>query len=319
MTQNQWMKGCPEGGEQGFLFSLYSQLVEGNCPCPTGCGYSVTRTKSHFFAIFVSSLPSSLLTISYSRETSFEAYINHLRGIVHQKCRRCRKAFCFACGETINGPKSPESTKASNGHDLFHCSNLQGIILGVGLAMLEQLYHDQLQNPLGPENKVRTSKRRKTDPIISTSMILDPDDDDDGHLSPPAQGKKSKVGIGYAGDQKEDVSSHAYTYGAPSDPEQTTGQAEAQVVQQAKDEKLGNLMTQLRMYLPSLRRRGGALTSDYLVHPTALAHLRRRFNNICSSLLRNDSLTDMSDRSSVYFELFEWLEVSYFTVAATFD
>lgn len=57
MTQNQWMKGCPEGGEQGFLFSLYSQLIEGKCACPSGCGYSITRTKSHFFAIFVSSSP----------------------------------------------------------------------------------------------------------------------------------------------------------------------------------------------------------------------------------------------------------------------
>ncbi len=38
-------------------------------------------------------------------------------------------------------------------------------------------------------------------------MILDPDDDDDSYLTPPAQGKKPKVGIGYAGDQKEDVSS----------------------------------------------------------------------------------------------------------------
>ena len=56
MTQSQWMKGCPEGGEQGFLFSLYSQLVEGHCPCPSSCGYSVPRAKSHFFAIFVSGL-----------------------------------------------------------------------------------------------------------------------------------------------------------------------------------------------------------------------------------------------------------------------
>jgi hypothetical protein len=78
-------------------------------------------------------------------------------------------------------------------------------------------------------------------------------------------------------------------------------------------------MAQLRMFLPSLRRSGGALTSDYLVHPTALAHLRRRFNNICSSLLRNDSLTDMSERSSVYFELFEWLEVGRLIVAAALD
>ncbi len=61
MTQSQWMKGCPEGGEQGFLFSLYSQLVEGQCPCPSSCGYSVPRAKCHFFAIFVSNLPSWLL------------------------------------------------------------------------------------------------------------------------------------------------------------------------------------------------------------------------------------------------------------------
>ena len=105
----------------------------------------------------------------------------------------------------------------------------------------------------------------------------------------------------------------------PSDPSQTTGQAEALAMQVAKDEKLGELMAQLRVFLPSLRRLGGALTSDYLVHPTALAHLRRRFNNICSSLLRNDSLTDMSERSSVYFELFEWLEVGYSITVVAFD
>lgn len=119
--------------------------------------------------------------------------------------------FCFACGEPINGPKIPEPTNAQDDRDLFHCSNLQGIILGVGLAMLEQLYHDQLQNPLFAENKARTTKRRKTDPVISTPMILDPDDDDDNYLSSPSQGKKSKLGVGYAGDQKEDVSSHSRT------------------------------------------------------------------------------------------------------------
>jgi hypothetical protein len=147
-------------------------------------------------------------TTSTSRQSTFEVYINHLRGILRKKCKKCHKVFCFACGEPINDPKTPESTNASNDRDLFHCSNLQGIILGVGLAMLEQLYHDQLQNPLGPENKVRTSKRRKTDPVINTPMILDPDDDDDNYLSPPSQGKKSRLGVGYAGDQKEDVSSH---------------------------------------------------------------------------------------------------------------
>lgn len=54
MTQSQWMKGCPEGGEQSFLFSLYTQLSEGVCACPHDCGGSVDRRKSDFFAIYVS-------------------------------------------------------------------------------------------------------------------------------------------------------------------------------------------------------------------------------------------------------------------------
>jgi hypothetical protein len=53
MTQGQWMKGCPEPGEQNHLFSLYSQLSEGECPCPHGCSASIKRKKSDFFAVFV--------------------------------------------------------------------------------------------------------------------------------------------------------------------------------------------------------------------------------------------------------------------------
>ncbi len=79
--------------------------------------------------------------------------------------------------------------------------------------------------------------------------------------------------------------------------------------QKAKDEKLASLLSNIRTFLPSVNREGGGHASDYLVHPTALAHLRRRFNFVSSQLLRNDSLSDMSDRSTLYFELFEWLEV----------
>lgn len=53
MTQGQWMKGCPEGGEQGFLFGLYNELSSGDCPCPQSCGHRIQRSKSNFFAIFV--------------------------------------------------------------------------------------------------------------------------------------------------------------------------------------------------------------------------------------------------------------------------
>ncbi len=54
MTQGEWMKGCPEGGEQSFLFALYSQLTEGKCCCPNDCGTSISRSKGDFFGIFVS-------------------------------------------------------------------------------------------------------------------------------------------------------------------------------------------------------------------------------------------------------------------------
>lgn len=53
MTQGQWMKGCPEGGEQSFLFSLYQELSQGECRCPNGC-QNFPRQKRDFFPIFVS-------------------------------------------------------------------------------------------------------------------------------------------------------------------------------------------------------------------------------------------------------------------------
>lgn len=87
-----------------------------------------------------------------------------------------------------------------------------------------------------------------------------------------------------------------------------TGQLEAQASQKAKDESMSKLLASVREYLPSVRREGGGRASDFLVHPTTLAHIRRRFNVLCSTLLRNDSLTDMSDRSALYSELFSWLE-----------
>lgn len=88
-------------------------------------------------------------------------------------------------------------------------------------------------------------------------------------------------------------------------------------MQRARDEKMAMLLTAIRVYLPSLQRDGGGQTSDYLVHPTALAHLRRRFNYVGSALLRNDSLADMSDRAVLYFELFEWLEVGVTMLSLT--
>ncbi|GAW05297.1 hypothetical protein F5879DRAFT_930677 [Lentinula edodes] len=260
MTQGRWMAGCAEGGEQSFLFSLYSQLgesqlsdLDGVCPCPSGCGQTVKRQQSDFFAIY----------------PKFSTYIQHLQSKVPQRCPKCQTDFCFACGEKISQDASDP---------LWHCSNLQGVILGVGLFMIERLFEQQKEESEIKETTERETKRRKT-------RDIDDDELDTGS-------GKTKGGVGYAGDLKEDSS----------------GQAEAQANQFAKDSKIRALLAEVRVYLPSLQRPGGARPSDYLPHPSSLTHLRRRFNLITSELLRNDSLADMSDRHGLYFELLEWLE-----------
>lgn len=273
MTQGQWMKGCPEGGEQSFLFGLYSHLSEPQCPCPHECGASIAKKKSDFFALVA----------------DFSTYIERLGKAVQQKCPRCHSEFCLACGEPISQEKERMMSASTSNDPLFHCSNLQGVILGVGLAMLEQMFIEKNQDATdSKEQMTRNNKRRKTNGSVSH----DTDEDNIHHAYGSAQGKKAKGGTGYAGDQKED----------------NTGQLEAQAAQREKDEKIGKLLSAIRVYLPNLHREGGGRTSDYLVHPTTLAHLRRRFNHVCSTLLRNDSLADMSERSVLYYELLEWLE-----------
>ncbi|TFK28765.1 ubiquitin conjugating enzyme family protein [Coprinopsis marcescibilis] len=269
LTQGQWMKGCPEKGEQGFLFGLYSQLSEPDFNCPHDCGAKIQRTRGDFFAL----------------HSDFLSYIKRLRSVARGKCTRCHSEVCLACREPIGAEKGRATSSSSD--PLFHCSDLQGLILGVGLTMLEQVFQDQKEETADSgEQSSRNSKRRKTDSggdddVPSVSGIFS-----------MSSSKKSKGGIGYAGDQKEDNS----------------GQIEAQNAQRSKDEKLGKFLGALRVFLPNLHRAGGGQSSDYLVHPTALVHVRRRFNHVCSTLLRNDSLTDMSDRSVLYFELLNWLE-----------
>ncbi|EKM59917.1 uncharacterized protein PHACADRAFT_250718 [Phanerochaete carnosa HHB-10118-sp] len=270
MTQGQWMKGCPEGGEQGFLFSQYHELTEGQCSCPHACGSTISRRKQDFFALF----------------SEFSTYISHLRKIAPRKCATCKKPFCFACGE-------PMSEADQTGKEcLFHCPNLQGVILGVGLAMVEQNFLEEKQEKADDKTtRPTTGRRRKAAGTPSPHGSASLDDEDYMH-GLAAVGKKAKLGTGYAGDVREDNS----------------GQLEALAAQKLKDEKLAHLLKSVRIYLPNLDRQGGGKSCDYLPHPTTLAHLRRRFNFVGSQLLRNDSLLDMSERSALYFELMEWLE-----------
>ncbi|KAL5530457.1 hypothetical protein ACEPAF_6715 [Sanghuangporus sanghuang] len=276
LTQGQWMKGCPEGSEQSFLFGIYAGLSEGVCACPEECGYSIPRAKADFFAIY----------------PEFSTYIQHLKEIVRQKCRKCSSTFCLACGERVTASRDQSGKLTLDENPLFHCANLQGVILGVGLLMLEQIFAEQIGDASFAASRTGNSKKRKVS--TPSTPVPDPDEDDDIYYgSPPSKGKKPKAaGIGYAGNGREDNS----------------GQLQALAIQSSKDLKVGNLLKEVREFLPNLHREGGGKTSDFLPHPTTLAHLRRRFNYVSSTLLRNDSLSDMSDRNVLYFELFEWLE-----------
>lgn len=55
------MKGCPEKGEQNFLFQLYSKFTDPVLPCPHDCGAKLPRNKGDFFALYVS--PSLFLCV----------------------------------------------------------------------------------------------------------------------------------------------------------------------------------------------------------------------------------------------------------------
>lgn len=207
MMQGDWMRGCPEGNEQSFLFALYDFLSNNKCPCPQSCGYELDRKRSDFFPLFVScGTFFSLSKGSRATQPEFSSYIEHLRRIVKQSCPNCNVEFCFACGEAIN----PGTSRPNSSIDvrLFHCSNLQGVILGVGLAMLETMFVEQ-RRQLGDEqsqgaSKAKSSKKRKMD-LHSSATNGDEDEDDTYYMSLPV-GKKARGGTGYAGDGREDVS-----------------------------------------------------------------------------------------------------------------
>lgn len=135
-------------------------------------------------------------------QPNFSDYIVRLRSVVRKRCPTCHTEVCLACGEPVSGEK--ERTTSSN-DPLFHCSDLQGIILGMGLLMLEQTFQAQQNDtPAEPSEKVsKANKRRKTDNSSGES-------DSVGFLGfvgvSSSSSKKAKGGIGYAGDQKEDVS-----------------------------------------------------------------------------------------------------------------
>lgn len=129
----------------------------------------------------------------------FFVYVKRLKVLVRKLCPKCNKRFCLACGEPIAEGQSKDEDI------LFHCPNLQGVLLGVGLFTLENKYAEQY-SPIALDDtlqsKSRNTKRRKTG-TGNSSPASEVEEYDYGMSSP--LGKKAKGGTGYAGSQKEDV------------------------------------------------------------------------------------------------------------------
>ncbi|WVF68400.1 hypothetical protein IAT40_003165 [Kwoniella sp. CBS 6097] len=305
LGRGEWMSGCPEGNEQSFLFQLYSMLADECMPCSGGCGHVLQRKPSDFFSLF----------------TDFATYTSYLKGIIRPVCPKCERHTCLACGERVDRPSplsslhSPASLSMSDGRkrqnklpaaeELLHCPNIQGVLLGVGLHMIEQAFSNG-SRPSGQTGSTSAEgsspKKPKTGLLsgikgkLNLSADIDEDEDYDSDLADWESGfgrrKSAAKGTGYAGGAKEDRS----------------GQVRAEKAQREADKKTTTLLNQVSVFLPSFDRPGGARASDHLVHPTALAHLRRR-SAFVNDLLRNDSLLDMTNRGELYRALFDWLEI----------
>ncbi|WVO14986.1 hypothetical protein L204_102629 [Cryptococcus depauperatus] len=306
LERGEWMSGCPEGGEQSFLFQLYDMLEDCQMPCSSGCGFLFTRHKRDFFSLF----------------PTFPEYTSYLSHTIRLTCPQCGQVTCLACGEradrltalekmnemgkgkkrgssafayssdvlsTTDGPSTtstPPTSISPPPRELLHCPALQGVILGVGLHMIDRTFSQgqnqtrQAEDRMHPSNKKRkvTEKEEGLSSVSCGLLLL---------------GKvKNARGTGYAGSTDEDRS----------------GQIKAEEMQRLADSAVSVLLQHVQQYLPNINRQGGPATSDYLVHPTALAHLRRR-SNFINALLRNDSLLDMSNRDAIYRALFDWLEI----------
>lgn len=108
--------------------------------------------------------------------------------------------FCYACGEPVRPERDHIGRLTLPDNPLFHCANLQGVILGVGLSMLEQLFAERVDDATIPGSKRKPVSQQRTE------------GDEDDHPYYMAsfkafKGKKSKNGIGYAGQIQEDVRS----------------------------------------------------------------------------------------------------------------
>jgi hypothetical protein len=129
-------------------------------------------------------------------QPDFPAYTEHLLSILERQCPRCAKTFCFACGEALS------EKRAAGADPLFHCPELQGVLIGVGLSMVEHMVAAQAGAGDADADDATaapvSNKRRNAA--------------DDGAKKARVKTSVAPGGTGYAGAAQEDVSPPCATW-----------------------------------------------------------------------------------------------------------
>ena len=89
-------------------------------------------------------------------QPDFSEYVEHLRSVVAQQCPTCGNKFCACCGESYS--KRDTASSHLRFDTLFHCSDLQGVIIGMGLYMIDQKF--EVQQKQSAEGTATPQKRK---------------------------------------------------------------------------------------------------------------------------------------------------------------
>lgn len=250
------------------LFALYQSLTEPWTKCPS-CSVSGKESgKRESLLVFFDTV---------------DEYLEYVEERMEIHCRGCKTAHCSACRAPLSSAASSAKGKGLQEKEetprlLLHCGQLQAVLLGVGLAHVEKLLEEAVEEEKEPGTVATGSEPNKR-----------------AKMKPPKASKTKAAsvsgnGTGYASDLLDNYQWHA-----------------SQKAKQALvDAGVCQSLQTLRTFLPTVSR-PTPVSSDFLPHVGAIAHLRRRFLPIVSRLLQSDSLVDMSERFELYQEVVaEW-------------
>lgn len=238
---------------------------------------------------------------------------------------------------TADASSSSSQAAPNASWPLLHCNLTLSMVLGVGLAHVERLLLAKEDSNSNGE-KTDSPKRRKVGDSsassASSSTSASPASAASSTSSAGFSASLLPAALGLPASSAAAASSayyaalHAQHHGKGSGKAGTgygggrddySWQQKAAQQQLKKDEKIRSSLAQLRAYLPDERREyvrlngselsTGPISLDHMPDLSNLAHLRRRFLPIASTLLSTGSIMDVTERLPLFEELMTWMRM----------